>query len=135
MQRLALRDIVFKDGVRVPRDAHLALPVYEINHDPDVYEDPDVFDPWRFLKMRKAGQMNKYYFAYVSEQTLAFGSGNHACPGRGFADQQIKLMLLYLLTHYDMKWPEGKSHPRPTPHDMFNGPDITANVLLRSKAV
>ncbi|KAK4549050.1 hypothetical protein LTR36_007506 [Oleoguttula mirabilis] len=39
----------------------------------------------------------------ISDQFLSFGLGKHACPGRFFAVQTLKLMLGYLVTHYDLE--------------------------------
>lgn len=47
----------------------------------------------------------------VGDNFLAFGNGRHACPGRFFAAQEMKLMLAYLVLNYDIdrmdKRPEG----------------------------
>ncbi|KAK5126384.1 hypothetical protein LTR85_010620 [Meristemomyces frigidus] len=39
----------------------------------------------------------------ISDHFLSFGLGRHACPGRFFAVQTLKLMLGYLVTHYDFE--------------------------------
>lgn len=39
----------------------------------------------------------------ISDQFLSFGLGKHACPGRFFAVQSMKLMLGYLVTRYDIE--------------------------------
>jgi len=39
----------------------------------------------------------------INDQFLAFGLGKHACPGRFFAVQSMKLMLGYIMTHYDIE--------------------------------
>lgn len=38
---------------------------------------------------------------------MHFGYGRHACPGRFFAANEIKLMLVRLLMDYDIKMPDG----------------------------
>jgi len=38
---------------------------------------------------------------------MGFGYGRHACPGRFFAANEIKLILARLLLDYDMSMPEG----------------------------
>lgn len=34
---------------------------------------------------------------------LSFGHGRHACPGRFFAAQEMKLMLAYMVRFYDVE--------------------------------
>jgi cytochrome P450 len=135
MQRSTVTEYVFKDGLRLPQHTQLAVATHELNHDGDVHENPDVFDPWRSLKKRRAtGDLNRYHFAYVSDQSIGFGAGTHACPGRHFASCQIKLILIHLLTRYDIKWPEGQSRPPNIEHDFSSIPDPTATVLFREKS-
>lgn len=38
---------------------------------------------------------------------MGFGYGRHACPGRFFAANEIKLILARLLLDYDVSMPEG----------------------------
>ena len=35
---------------------------------------------------------------------LGFGMGKHSCPGRFFAAHEMKLMLAYLVRHYDVEY-------------------------------
>ena len=61
---------------------------------------PDASDP---LKYRNREQ---YQFVSVTKENMAFGFGRHACPGRFFAANEIKLILARLLLGYDMRLPE-----------------------------
>lgn len=105
-----------------------------MNRDGDVHANPDVFEPWRFLEMRKAGDPNKHHFAYVSDQAINFGAGTHACPGRYFAGYEIKLLLIHLLTRYDIKWPAGQRRPPNIEHDFSCAPNPAASILFREKS-
>ncbi|XXG99759.1 L-threo-3-deoxy-hexylosonate aldolase [Hypoxylon texense] len=48
-------------------------------------------------------QRARQAFATTSPEYAAFGHGRHACPGRFFAASELKLMLAYLVTHYDIE--------------------------------
>lgn len=65
--------------------------------------------------------------------TKSFRHGKHACPGRFFAVNEIKVLLTYTLVHYDVKYPPNA----PTPELMwFSGktmPDMKANLLWRAR--
>ncbi|KAL7941104.1 cytochrome P450 [Trichoderma barbatum] len=133
--RSAVKPYVFKDGFRLPKNTQFSFPNYELNHDADVYPNPEQFDPWRFLKMRQTIDANKYHFAYTSDHILNFGSGTHACPGRYYASYEIKLVLVHLLTRYDVKWPEGQSRPPNMPHDFANSPSPMVVILFKEKSI
>ncbi|KAF9879088.1 cytochrome p450 monooxygenase [Colletotrichum karsti] len=73
--------------------------------DPRIYEDPDVFDGYRFLRMREdAGLESKAHLVSTSSIHLGFGHGRHACPGRFFASNEVKLLLCHLLYKYDWQF-------------------------------
>ncbi|KAI0166853.1 cytochrome P450 [Hypoxylon sp. FL1284] len=111
--------VVTPSGVRVPRGAVLCAPSYPVFHDPDIYPDPDRFVPFRFADIRSGGgeggerkgdagsssyvQRARQAFATTSPDYVAFGHGRHACPGRFFAATELKLILAYIVTHYDIE--------------------------------
>jgi ent-kaurene oxidase len=134
VQRAAVKSYTFKDGFQVPRNTHMAFPNYELNQDPDIYDGAAEFRPWRFRDMRnQRDDPNKHHFTYVSHESINFGAGTHACPGRFFASAEIKLSLIYILTHYEIRWPKGQSRPPNMTHDFANSPDPMADVLFRQK--
>ncbi|KAI6343441.1 hypothetical protein MCOR25_011143 [Pyricularia grisea] len=133
VQRTNSQDYTFADGFKVPANTQCCFLNYELNHDPDVYPDPEKFDAERFLRMRKKVDPQKYHFAYVSEDSINFGAGAHSCPGRHFAANEIKLMLCELLLGYELKWPHGKSRPPTMFHDFSSNPDPAFDILIRKR--
>lgn len=106
MARLATSDIKFSDGTVVPKGSYMMIsPTPMI--DPELYPSPDKFDGYRFLRLREAqGAENKYQAVTTSTEFTFFGHGQHACPGRFFAANEIKLLFTYMLLYYDFKFPE-----------------------------
>lgn len=94
-----------------------------INRDPEVLRsdsDPREFDGLRYYKMRermlKGGSFpteiaGNHQFVSVSIASLMFGYGRHACPGRFFAGNEIKLILVQLLQRFEIR-SEEKARPR-----------------------
>ncbi|KXT16518.1 hypothetical protein AC579_1349 [Pseudocercospora musae] len=107
-RRKALKPYVFSDGTRIPAGTMLAVPVYTIARDQAHFSDPEKFDPYRFTKAREGGNNDHLQFASVTHGTMAFGCGKHACPGRFFAALEIKLILIHLLKHFDVKAKPGQ---------------------------
>lgn len=81
----------------------MAVPVYTYARDPGHFPEPDKFNPDRFMELRKDGGNDHFQFASVTNGTMAFGCGKHACPGRFFAALEIKLIAIYLLKYFDFK--------------------------------
>ncbi|KAM5347482.1 hypothetical protein ACJ41O_010487 [Fusarium nematophilum] len=79
--------------------------------DPSIYPNPHEFDGYRFFRMRKDPKMDsKAHLVSTSTAHLGFGHGKHACPGRFFASNEVKLLLCHLLYKYDWKHQDGYVH-------------------------
>lgn len=81
-----------------------------VSLDPAVFPDAARFDPLRFYRLRTApgADPSAHQFATVSEDALNFGWGRHACPGRFFAANEIKMVVAAVLLEWDVKMPEVK---------------------------
>lgn len=74
------------------------------------------------------------FFRSLSSWYLSIGicAGAHACPGRFFAANELKLMLAHIVTHYDVKMVNGV---RPD-NRHFGGscvPDPKGEVMFRKR--
>lgn len=98
----------------------IEVPAVAVNHDPEVFPDADQFDPLRFYNLREKAKAKgsvegaaQNQFVSVSQNSLTFGYGRHACPGRFFAANEIKMILANALLRYEFKMPneEEKRYP------------------------
>lgn len=78
-RRIATRDAVV-DGCPVEEGQVVVIDWRAANRDPSVFGDPDAFDP---------GQN--------AHANLVFGTGPHACPGRGLTMLQLRILVRELL--------------------------------------
>lgn len=92
----------------------------------EYYDNPEKFDPYRFLKWREEGKENIAHLVSTSDRHMGFGHGEHACPGRFFAANELKIAFCHLLLKYEWKLPEGHD-----PKDLVVGSSIAANPNLR----
>ncbi|KAI1344563.1 ent-kaurene oxidase [Xylariaceae sp. FL0016] len=115
-RRYTLKDVALRDGTHViPAGYIIEAANGPILRDDDLYPDAEKFDPYRFYRLRAfdspdpIGFRNReqYQFVSVTKENMSFGFGRHACPGRFFAANEIKLILAQLLLNYDMKLPAG----------------------------
>jgi len=63
---------------------------------PEVFANPDEFDPDRFMAPREEHKAKPFSFA-------GFGGGLHACIGQQFGLVQVKTIVSYLLLRYEFE--------------------------------
>lgn len=79
MSRLALKDYTFSDGTFVPKGSMISVAARAIHTDPEFYDNPEVFDPWRFANMRtEEGEELKHQLVATAADYVPFGHGRHA---------------------------------------------------------
>ncbi|KAK1176040.1 hypothetical protein AOXY_G839 [Acipenser oxyrinchus oxyrinchus] len=79
------------NGYFIPKDTCVFINQYQINHDVDLWNDPNSFDPERFLD--ESGQLNKD----LMEKVMIFGLGKRRCVGDVFARFEMFIFLTTLL--------------------------------------
>ncbi|KAF7369896.1 hypothetical protein MSAN_00619100 [Mycena sanguinolenta] len=95
----------FSDGTIVPYGSIVNVTSRGEHFDKANYENPYVFDGYRFYKMREernGGLFNRHMIS-TSLDHLAFGHKLHACPGRFLAAMELKTMLAHLVINYDLR--------------------------------
>lgn len=79
MERLALEDFTFKDGTVIPKGAFVSVAQRITHTDPDYYDNPLTFDPWRFSKgSEEEGGVAQQTATKASLEYVPFGLGKHA---------------------------------------------------------
>jgi cytochrome P450 len=68
--------------------------IYNMHHHVDFWEQPEIFDPGRFLTTDKRNKAN-----------MPFGIGHRYCAGNHFALLEGQLLLAMLLQNYDFQLP------------------------------
>ncbi|AEO62025.1 hypothetical protein MYCTH_2312925 [Thermothelomyces thermophilus ATCC 42464] len=111
MRRLASDNIRFSDGTSIRKGSMVAVTARK-HWDAGVYEKPEAWDGRRFLRMRETpGREHVAQMVSTGPDYLSFGHGQHACPGRFFAANEAKVVLIHLLLKYD--WRLSPDAPRP----------------------
>ncbi|KAL2847551.1 cytochrome P450 [Aspergillus pseudoustus] len=114
--RKVMKDGVVTDtGVELPKGCLISFFSQPVHADEAKYEDPLKYDPFRFSRIREAdaAKANTLSFVSTSPDNLPFGHGKHACPGRFLVDFELKMIIAYVLTHYDVKFPAEYHDKRP----------------------
>ena len=83
------------------------------NHDAAIYPQTAKYDGYRSYKKHQApGSEQRFQFMTNSPESFRFGHGVHACPGRFFAANETKILLIHLLLKYDWKLADGADEPK-----------------------
>ena len=112
-RRCAMRDTEFA-GFRIPRGTRVVVNPLCTQRMPEVWPDPETFDPLRFSDEAVRAR-HKYAFT-------PFGGGAHMCLGQRFAYLQAKCFAYHLLSTAEISVdpgyrPEWTYWPIPRPRD------------------
>ncbi|KAK2594258.1 hypothetical protein QQS21_008037 [Conoideocrella luteorostrata] len=131
MRRLVTEDVKLPDGTFIPKGSLSAVSSDRM-WDATVYENPNKWDGARSFNKRKLeGQENAAQFVTTGPDHLAFGHGKHACPGRFFAANEIKILLVHILLKYDFKLHDRK--PVTRRFGLTLGTDVSVKVDVRRR--
>jgi len=75
-------------SVTIPKNQRIWIPIYAIQRDPDIYPEPDVFDPERFDEGIAQSRNAMFY--------LPFGDGPRNCIGITLC-AYLYMYFLYIL--------------------------------------
>lgn len=110
-------------GYRIPAGTDIFFSTYHVHRHPDFWDDPESFQPERFLPEQAAQRDRSAY--------LPFGSGPHLCVGNQFALTEMLLLLASLLRRYDIELAEDVAvAPKPL---VTLGPEREVPIRLRPK--
>ncbi|KAM7212885.1 Ent-kaurene oxidase [Rhypophila decipiens] len=147
--RKTVKPLQLSVGPLIPAGTLICVDAYHINRSPDFYQEPgpDVFDAMRSYRKRfhapssSSGSTTKTSsssqsttFASFGPDVTHWGGGPQGCPGREFATDTIKLILVEVLSRYEVQF-VGETPPKK--YFMPNGsvaPDMWASMLVRGRS-
>ncbi|KAK7058639.1 hypothetical protein VNI00_002275 [Paramarasmius palmivorus] len=137
VQRVPLRDFTFSNGLVVPAGTLILTSLRATHFDEAYYPNPTEFDAFRSFKKRETeNESLKHQMVTPDVGYLAFGTGKHACPGRFFAVNELKLLVTHTLLHYDIRFDDGEEKPHQPV--MFGGRvslDAKTQVMFRKRVM
>ncbi|KAG1863014.1 cytochrome P450 [Suillus tomentosus] len=87
----------------IPSNTSLIYNIYALHHRNDVWGDPNVFRPSRFLEKTQGSSSLK-------DAWVAFASGPRQCPARNFALYEQRALTVMLLREYEWTLPADSIH-------------------------
>lgn len=81
------------NGLKIRKGSEILISFYEIHRAPEFWDEPEQFNPDRFLPENKKSRSG-YYFP--------FGAGPRLCIGNGFAIYEMVLVLKHIIEQYEI---------------------------------
>ncbi|KAJ7454982.1 cytochrome P450 [Mycena galericulata] len=130
--------ITLPNGLVVPKNATVGVSMDGLHFDEAYYDRVNEFDPFRFSRPREEpGYGDKPRanedLVTTSVHWLPFSHGIHACPGRFFAANNIKMILAQLILNYDIQ-PYSSRPPNISLGDISVVP-VKAKMMIRRRNV
>ncbi|KAI9350749.1 cytochrome P450 [Obelidium mucronatum] len=88
----ARRDNSLPGGFAIPKNSNVIIAIDALHHNPDVFIDPEVFDPERWTRENEA---ERSIYSW-----MPFSQGPRGCIGRQFAMQEAKIGLAKFLRKF-----------------------------------
>lgn len=123
-----IQDVTLSDGTHLRTGTNILAAADVLSRDA-LARDEDLagtnFNGFRWARLRERlddVEAGRQQFISLSERQMQFGYGRRACPGRFFADRQIKFIVAELLLDYEIRLPDGV-------HERYANLQYDGNVL------
>ncbi|KAJ7919316.1 cytochrome P450, partial [Mycena leptocephala] len=150
---VAKNGFTFSDGTVILHGSFLNVASQEPAFNPVNYDNPKVFDGFRFVREReriaqgKNVGIFKHHMVSTGLDYLVFGHGKYACPGRHFdvilpwgnlycgffAVAEVKVMMGHILINYDVKAQIEGVRPINFPFGIFVLPNPKGKIWIRRR--
>lgn len=136
-ERIIKRDYPLSDGMIIPANTWIGCAAQAIGMDRNVFSNPDEFDAFRFVPSeddkRTAAARAKTNYTSANPGSMAFGYGQHACPGRFFAMMEIKAIIGEILKRFEIKLPDGQPRPPSITFETQHLPHPTGPIMFKAR--
>ncbi|KAI0088620.1 cytochrome P450 [Irpex rosettiformis] len=87
-------------GYKIPKDSAVIINVWGIFHDPEVYNNPEIFNPDRYMES-EIGTKKSHENDIGQRNDLSFGGGRRVCAGIHVAKYSATINAMHLLWAFD----------------------------------
>ncbi|XP_021714744.1 cytochrome P450 78A7-like [Chenopodium quinoa] len=106
--RLSTTNVSLSNGMVVPKGTTTMVNMWSITHDPNVWDNPAMFNPERFLHNSATAGID--IDVRGSDLRLApFGAGRRVCPGKDLALVTVSQWVAMLV--HNFKWIQHETNP------------------------
>ncbi|KAJ5661167.1 m-hydroxybenzyl alcohol hydroxylase [Penicillium longicatenatum] len=95
------------NGMFIPKGATIVLNVWGIHHDPNIYPDPEKFEPSRFESFPSLAPAYTATGEWDKRDHYGYGAGRRICPGIHLAERNLFIGVAKLLWAFEFTQPVG----------------------------
>ena len=133
--RVVKKDHMLSNGIQLKKGQFITMSASARAMDPNIFENPRKYNGLRFCADNMIEKHRSKPFSSINTDTLTWGAGRWACPGRLITDMSAKILLVKLIDEYDFAFVEEKPLTRSIMHEfLFFHPENTMLVRRRSDA-
>ncbi|CAO3635458.1 unnamed protein product [Cunninghamella blakesleeana] len=92
-------------GTFIPKNTPIGVNMHDIHHNPNVWKNPNTFNPDRFCPLGEAENMERDGYSFIP-----FSTGPRICIGMNFSLVEQRVLLSSLLRKYEFHLPEDSIH-------------------------
>ncbi|XP_072025349.1 uncharacterized protein, partial [Amphiura filiformis] len=92
--RTLIKEVTFPDGTVLPKGTYVTVSPLATHHHPLYWENPEVFDPYRFLPERSKGRHSHAF--------IPFSAGPRNCIGQNFAMNELKVVVAMTVQRFQI---------------------------------
>ncbi|KAI0793050.1 cytochrome P450 [Irpex lacteus] len=115
--RAATADLSYR-GYKIPEGSTIIANIWGILHDPEVYEDPEMFKPDRYMES-DVGTKKEHENDIGQRNDLTFGGGRRVCAGMHVANYSVAVNAMNLLWAFEFSPAKDRSGKTVVP-DIWN---------------
>nr|AMN92159.1 CYP391A1 [Tetranychus cinnabarinus] len=123
LQRILDEDVTYGPYV-IPKGECVTLSIFSLHQDPEIYPEPHVFNPDRFLP-EQIKSIPPFAF-------LPFSGGKRGCLGQRFTYMELKMILSRLLLRYRFKSVK-PFESIPYAFELVNRPKAPVEILIEQR--
>ncbi|QKX59511.1 uncharacterized protein TRUGW13939_06645 [Talaromyces rugulosus] len=85
-------------GQWIPGNTSVSMPIYTAHHDPNIFPNPDEYNPHRWMDIEERKRMEPYF--------IPFSTGARGCIGRNISYLEQTVVLATLVHRYEFALPD-----------------------------
>ncbi|XP_040398950.1 cytochrome P450 4F22 isoform X3 [Cygnus olor] len=106
VSRRCTEDIAMRDGRVIPKGVICLMSIYGTHHNPDIWPEPQVYNPLRFSPENSQGRSPLAF--------IPFSAGPRNCIGQSFAMAELRVVAALTLARFAVRPDEGRPVRRKT---------------------